>query len=227
MARELVQLLKERKLVIKIAATDPLKVYDAREAGFDAEVMDLGEDENLKKVGIGKDVDTLFCVSVDHHKNLFVALSARHLDPDLKIIATATTIEDEKKMLLAGANRVISPQEIGGHRVYRLIRKPTVFDVMDSLLFSSSGLMITEVQIPKGAFLDGIPFQKSGIEERFDLLVIGIQQANSEKGFEYNTHKVYRKIAAGDILVVIGYQPQIEAFEKALKTKKEKKESLS
>ncbi len=221
MARELVQLLAERRIEIKIAATDPLKVYDARQDGFDAEVLDLGEDANLKKVGIGGDVDTLFCASVDHHKNLFVALSARHLDSDLKIIATATTIEDEKKMLLAGANRVISSQEIGGHRVYRLIRKPTVFDVMDSILFSSSGLMITEVQIPKGSYLDGIPFQQNDVETRFDLLVIGIQQAASDAGFEYNTHKVFRKIKAGDILVVIGYKEEIEAFEKALKTEKE------
>ena len=216
MARELVQILRDKRVQIKIAATDPMKVYDARQEGFDAEVMDLSEDLNLRQVGIGEDVDTLFCMSVDHHKNLFVALSARNLAPDLTIIATATSIEDEKKMMLAGADRVISPQEIGGHRLFRLIRKPTVYDVMDEILFSKTDLKITQIEIPEGSYLVGVPFQKADIEQRFDLLVIGIKHADRAALFEYNTHKVYRKIAAGDILVVIGYEKKIRAFEEEL-----------
>ncbi len=95
----------------------------AEDNGYTAIFSDLSEDENLRNIGISKDVEILFCMSKDYNENLFVTLSARALDKELKIISLCATKEEGEKMILAGANHTINPYEIGARRLFRLIKK--------------------------------------------------------------------------------------------------------
>jgi len=95
----------------------------AKEAGFEAKVLNLGVDENLIMIGISQGVEVLFCVNDTYNQNLFVTFSARNLDKELKIISLCATKDESAKMLLAGANHTISPYEIGARRIYRQMKK--------------------------------------------------------------------------------------------------------
>ena len=188
----------------------------ALEDGLKVFLLDFSEDENLIEMGITIDVETLFCMSEEYDKNLFVTLSARNLDKDLKIISLVSTLLDEKKMYLAGANETINPYVAGANQIYRLIKKPTVYDILDEMLFSNLDIKIYEVLIPKDSYLEGVLFNKMGVEERFDLMVMGMQERNRVNSFRFNTHKIHHKIKFGDILVIIGSHENIEAFKKEL-----------
>ena len=119
----IVQTLSLRKEDFIFVVNSPEKVKIAQADGFKAILSDLSDDENLLKIGISKDVKVLFCMSKDYNQNLFVTLSARVLDKELKIISLCGMKEEAEKMLLAGANYTINPYEIGAKRVFRLIKK--------------------------------------------------------------------------------------------------------
>lgn len=84
---------------------------------------DATHDEALQEANIEK-ADALIAALGDDSDNLFVVLSARQLNPKLRIISRARDPKSQKKMLLAGANRVIMPEQIGGFYMATLITKP-------------------------------------------------------------------------------------------------------
>ena len=88
--------------------------------------------------------------------NTFTTLSARGLNPNLKIIARAEEESSKGKLIKAGANKIILPYEIGGFRIMQALLKPTVVDYIDELFSRSDiGLEIEEVKIMDGADLVG------------------------------------------------------------------------
>jgi len=122
-AKEIVKALHFKKEEYLFVVADEERVKEVHEDGFIATAMDLSDDETLIKVGIGKDVEMLFCVSQSSHNNLFVTLSAKNIDKELKIISLCATEDEAAKMKLAGASHTINPYEIGARRISRLIKK--------------------------------------------------------------------------------------------------------
>ena len=181
--------------------------------GFVTRELDLKIDENLKKIGLKDSLKTLFCMDINYNNNLFVTLSARNIDKNLSIISLVSSYHEESKMRLAGASYVVNPYDLGSHRIFRLINKPRVFDLLDSMIFENIEYKIDEIKVPKSSSLIGIEFQKLSIEKDYDLLLIGVESSNK---FHYNTHKVYRKIKEGDIFVVAGKIEHIKKFQEGI-----------
>ncbi len=110
----------------------------------DKEVIDKYEDEVLFVEGDANDDDVLLNAGVeraqflitalpDDAANLFVVLSARQLNKKLFIISRASLVNSQKKLLLAGANKVIMPDKIGGDHMASLVVMPDLITFMDKL----------------------------------------------------------------------------------------------
>ena len=80
----------------------------------------------------------------DDADNIYVTLSARVLKPDLFIVARANAQDAERKIRLAGANRVISPYTIGGRRMASLAMRPTAVEFVDTVLSANNGQLLLE-----------------------------------------------------------------------------------
>jgi voltage-gated potassium channel len=80
----------------------------------------------------------------DDADNIYVTLSARILKPDLFIVARANAEDAERKIRLAGANRVISPYTIGGRRMASLAMRPTAVEFVDTVLSADNGQLLLE-----------------------------------------------------------------------------------
>lgn len=154
--REIAKLLKDEEYELTILDNDPLHVGEANRDGYFAKYSNFDDDEMLHEIGIGEDVNVLFCASNDESLNLFVTLSARNLDENLKILTLIYRREDEKKMLLAGANRTISPYDVGAIKAFRIIEKPKVSKVLNLFSMQSKKLSISELAIPENSILDGV-----------------------------------------------------------------------
>lgn len=213
-AKEIAAILKQKEMDFVILTTEERKTKEAIEDGYDAHWISYNDDEELIRFGVTQGTKTLFCVSDIYNRNLFVTLGARSLDPELYIISLAADEAEEKKMLLAGANKNINPYTVGANKIYRLIKKPVVFRVLETILYHKSDIMIAELEIPEGAYLIGKPLHGAGIEADFNLMVLGILCGKRKKEFLYHTYKVRKKIQQGDILVVIGRERDIEKFKK-------------
>lgn len=93
---------------------------------------DANDDEVLIEAGIDY-AQYLIVALPDDAANLFVVLSARQLNQKLFIISRASLVNSQKKLLLAGANKVIMPDKIGGDHMASLVVMPDLITFMDKL----------------------------------------------------------------------------------------------
>ena len=174
---------------------------------------DATEDHILLQAGIKRARGLVSALSTDSD-NVYVALTARELNPDLLIVARAEDERSERKLLHAGATRVVSPYVIGGHRMANALLRPAVLDVIDlATHYRSIELQIEEVQIPKGGVGGGSTLQDSGIRESLGIIVIAIKKPNGEMVFN-PTHDA--RIVEGDRLVVMGQTTNLRELERRL-----------
>jgi voltage-gated potassium channel len=104
------------------------------------------EDESLLEAGITK-ASTLICALPSDADNLFIVLSARQINPNLKIISRATEETSFKKLKLAGADNVILPDKIGGDHMANLVVTPDLVEFLDNLSVSGEKDSINVEQI--------------------------------------------------------------------------------
>ncbi len=105
------------------------------------------EDEILLKAGIEK-ASFLICATPSDADNLFIVLSARQMNKNLKIISRATEETSYKKLKLAGADNVIMPDKIGGDHMASLVVVPDLVEFLDNLSVSGKDDSINVEQIP-------------------------------------------------------------------------------
>jgi len=192
---------------IELAKSDNILSYN----------ITLTQDENLKKVGIGNGIEALFCLHKDKNLNLFVTFSARNIDKSLKIITIIDDMQDRQKMILAGADRVVSPNNIGGYRISRMIKKPNLLDILDSILFKKTKILRAEITVSKDSFLDGVCLNSISIERDYDLIIIGLQDMEIGRDFIFYFEEENHKMNEGDVIVVLGYEENIERLKSDLK----------
>jgi voltage-gated potassium channel len=105
------------------------------------------EDEVLVRAGMER-ASTLICALPSDADNLFVVLSARQINPKLKIISRATEETSYQKLKLAGADNVIMPDKIGGDHMANLVVTPDLVEFLDNLSVSGEIDSINVEQVP-------------------------------------------------------------------------------
>ncbi len=210
LAKEIASMLEKEEHSFVVIESDEEAVKKAKDDGYNAFVSNLNQDENLISSGITKGVSTLFCMSKNSNNNLFVTLSARALDKNLKIISLSSSKQSEKKMLLAGANKSINPYEIGSQRLFRYLRKPIIFSVLDKILFSNTKIQFGEIKVKEGSSI--IKNRLSEIEKstKLNVVVIGLERKGN---FIFDTHRSNYHIQKDDVIVVMGEVSDIEKLK--------------
>jgi voltage-gated potassium channel len=143
--------------------------------------------------------------------NTFTTLSARGLNPDLKIIARAEEESSREKLMKAGASRVILPYEIGGFRIMQALLKPTVVDYIDEVFSRSDlGLEIEEIKISKQSVLVNKSIGQSEIRSAFNTIIVGIYR--TEGNIIYNPRPDLLLLPE-DNLIVIGERKKLDELQ--------------
>lgn len=141
---------------------------------------DATSDETLEKAGISRAKGLVASLNNDAN-NLYVVLSARQLNPNLQIVAQAITHDSHEKLIRAGADKTVSPNEIGGHRMASMLLKPNVIDFLDTITHSGKiDLNLNEVVIKQGSRLSHKTLMDANIPEQTDLIIIAIKEVDSD-----------------------------------------------
>lgn len=221
LASQIAKVLKEKNYHITIVEEDQKLIEDAKELGYEVQNISLMDDDNIIELGINDDdIKAFFCLGNDKNTNLFITLSVRNINKDLKIISVSSSKEGNKTLLLAGANKVINPYEIGALRIFRLLHKPLILDVLDNILFSKSEIEVAEITIEKGSVFDGTYLEELEITTKHDLIILGIQDKEIGDKFIFYSSGIRHKIDVGDTLVLLGYSHNLKKFEKLLNSYK-------
>ena len=133
---------------------DDTRMALAAEKGLTTAKIDFRSDDDLKSIGIGKSIDTIFCFFPEDSENVFLTLSARAIDKELNIIAIVENPNSAEKLIAAGANKIIDPYQICGNKIHELIKKPDITNIIDHTVFGRHDLHVAEVVIPDHSFLE-------------------------------------------------------------------------
>src|SRR6476619_7933390 len=115
-----------------VIETDPQKLAELTDLGVIALVRDATLEESLRDAGVEHARGLASCLP-DDADNVYVVLTARDLNPNIHIVARAAEEQAESKLIRAGANRVVAPTIIGGHRMALALTKHAVGDFLDSV----------------------------------------------------------------------------------------------
>lgn len=175
---------------------------------------DPTDNEILQKAGIDRAVG-LFATDHDDNRNLVICFSAKHLNPNLRIIAHAREPKNIEKMKNAGADSVISSEQIGGLRMASEMTRPAVVSFLDTMLRDNAkNLRIEEVSIP--AAWVGKTIQELNLKRYRDLLLMAVRE---QKEWIYNPQETH-PLAEGSILVFMGTPAARAQLEAGLAEKK-------
>ena len=163
---------------------------------------DPAEDEALLNAGIDRAKGIFACLPTDE-ANLFVTITARSLNPRLRIVAKGIDPKSHQKMKKAGADSVVSPDFIGGMRMASDMVRPAVVTFLDMMLRDrEKGLRVEEVEVTKGSPLAGQTIQEARLGEKTGALLVAVRQAGTAD-YEFNP-PADRRIKEEDILIFMG-----------------------
>lgn len=173
---------------------------------------DATQDETLIDAGIRK-ANTIITTLPSDSENVFITLTAREMNPDIKIISRASDERVEKKLMRAGANHVVMPDALGGYHMAHIVTKPFIVEFVEMLSgFGSSEYMLEEVSYLhiKQDFRDKT-LAELDIRKNTGATVFGFKDA--KKGIIFNPDP-RTKFSSDDILILLGKDDAIKEFKK-------------
>ena len=176
------------------------QVSQLLDLGIAVLVRDATLEESLIEAGVQNAKGLAACLPNDSD-NVYVVLTARDLNPDIHIVARAAEEQAEAKLIRAGANRVVAPTIIGGHRMAMALTKPAVGDFLDSITANQLDLGFEQLEVGPVSSFVGRRLSETNIRSQLNIVIVSIRRANGEIVFNPNAEAV---IQAGDMLIAIG-----------------------
>ena len=168
------------------------------------------EDEDLAKAGL-RHACGLVAASDDDADNMYITLSAKSQRPDLVVVARASDDEAEKKLRLAGADRVVTPYGIAGRAMATLLIKPQVSAFLN-VLSTGSGqdLSFEELEVRGGCAARGRTIGDLRVRERTGAQIVAVRKASGAFDTRPTPDVV---LDEGDVVVGVGTNDEIRALE--------------
>lgn len=202
--------LRKAGAAVVVLDRDEKRVERAQRAGCLALAGDATSDESLQEAGIARAAGLVAALSTDAD-NLFVVMSARALNPSLRIAARAAEEETERKMVRAGADTVLAPYKTAGAQLALSLIKPHVRQFLDFALATPDWTVrIEQVEVAASSDLVGKSLGEARIRGEMQVVVLGIRRAAG--GMEFNP-PASAVIGAGDCLIVMGEAEPLRRFE--------------
>lgn len=176
---------------------------------------DATDEEVLRRARI-EEARGLVTTMPSDKDNLFVILTARGMNPTLRIVSRGIADESHEKLRKAGADAVVSANRIGGLRMASEMIRPNVVSFLDTMLRDSSKVSIRfeEAEVPPASPVAARTLAELELHKRAGLVVIAVRQ-RATRSFLYNP-AASTKIEAGDCLVVCGEPDQLERLRRLL-----------
>ncbi|HEY3330596.1 MAG TPA: cation:proton antiporter [Capsulimonadaceae bacterium] len=212
MGQQVVKDFLRQSVPFVVVEDNPEQLPKLQEANLPHVVGNASQDDVLIKAGI-KRAKGLISVASTDEANVFIVLTARVLNPNLYIVARSILEENEDKLRRAGADKVMSPYILGGHRIATAVTKPGIFEFLDLLMHSDKlPIEIGIVTLNPSSPLNARTVAEIDLGEIYGVTLLAVRRPGVQ--LHANPRGDYR-LEAGDELIVIGTVEQIEAIEAA------------
>jgi voltage-gated potassium channel len=185
-------------------------VAAAQEDGVLLVQGDATQDENLRKAGLER-AQGLVAASDSDADNLYIVLSARSVRAELTIVARASGEDAERKLTLAGADRVVLPYSTTGQVMANLVLKPQVTAFLDAVTTATGpDLQLAEIEVRESCGAAGKTIRELRIRHETGAIVIALRKVD---GSFDTTPEPDSPLEAGDVLIGVGSPDEIRALE--------------
>jgi voltage-gated potassium channel len=185
----------------------------AEEAGAFVVHGDATHNDVLVKAGVERASALIACVVADSD-NLVIALSTKSIRPDLRVICRATEPESERKLRLAGADGVVTPQAVGAERLAALALQPELAQIFDVVVDGRPvEFHVEELDVQPGSAVDGLTLRECGIRQESGASILALE--DQKVAMQVNPGPDAR-LKAGDRLVLVGTKEQVERAARLL-----------
>src|SRR5204862_4320433 len=188
----------------------------ATDKGVITLVGDATKDEVLKQARVDTAKGLVAAIASDA-ENVYVALSAKVLNPNLVIAARASDEQAEEKLRRAGATTVFTPYSFIGHRLAQSILRPHVASFLDvaSAFRQSSDLdlEIEQLQVGGSSGLVSNTIEQLRLGNKYGVIVLAVQHKSGV--MQFNPAPDLR-LEAGDVLIAMGERPKLKRLEQEI-----------
>jgi voltage-gated potassium channel len=174
---------------------------------------DAASEEILKQAGIERARGLISAVDSDE-RSVYITLSARALNPSLFIISRGGRPDSTRRLELAGANRVISPYRMAGHRMAELAVHPALVDVLDTLHHGGSEIGVEEVLVSPSTAALGKSLDAAGLLDPAGAKVLALRRRD---GTLHANPAGDLRLEEGDLVIALGTESQLVATAAMLK----------
>lgn len=207
------ELARRKKKFVIVDQSDEI-IEAAREDHLLVIHGDATDEEVLVHAGIAR-ATTLVVALKNDADNVFLTLTARNLQPTLRIIARGEQSATEKKLRQAGADQVVLPAVIGGRRMAALVTRPNAAEMLEHFTnHEKIDVELEELRIVPDSPLVGSTVRDTASRERHNLLIVGIRRSGGQMVFNPAPEDLFEQ---GDTLVVLGKKDDVEAFQRNLR----------
>lgn len=175
---------------------------------------DASEDRSLIDANI-KTARAIICTLGKDSDNVYTVITARQMNPEIKVISRASTLSAESKLRAIGANHVVMPEGVGGAHMATLVMSPGIVEFLDSLsVEGSSAINLEEIEVSRlTSMTEGIKLKDLALRQKTGCTVIGLKTADGE--FVINPD-ADQKIEPNSRLFVLGKPEEIVDLNKYL-----------
>lgn len=231
--------LKDHTIIVGYGRNGEQAAMELKDSGVDFVIIEkrenvlarIRDDESLLYIrGDATHEETLFQARIEHAKalvattpndadNVFVVLTARSINPALKIISRASEMESITKLRRAGATNVIMPERIGGQRMAKLVTQPDVVEFIEYILLQKSrDVSLEEISCTHMAtcFVNKA-LKTLRAKDTSGINIVGIKISGAKYVFNPDPELT---LSRGDQLFVLGSPSQIKEFRNVLENQK-------
>lgn len=206
--RTVIKCLREDAAGFVVIDEDEKRVEELEQAGIPAVLGNATSEEVLQRAGITR-AKGIVCALPTDSENVFTVLTARQMNDGIYIVSRAVEPSAHGKLLKAGADKTISPNEIGGQRIAALLTRPSVISFLDVITHAGDiTLDLEEVVISPRSGIAGKKLSEARIPEQTGLVVLALRRKSEDK-FKFNPGSG-EILNDGDTMVVLGTNEQVE-----------------
>jgi voltage-gated potassium channel len=196
----IVRELLKTKNVFVVIDHDEAQLEKIQQLGqFPVLMGDASNEEVLVMAGLAR-ARGLVSALRDEKDNLMVTVTARQMNPTIRIVARCAEARMTDKLIMAGANSAVSPNMIGGLRLASELIRPHVVSFLDLMLRDKKAIRVEQITVREESPWVGRSLQEIDLHGHYDLLVLALCQPSGEMRYSPETDV----LAGGDVLVVMG-----------------------
>lgn len=209
--RNVAQELKAEGLPFVVIDPNPEKIAGIQEDGFLALHGNASNEQHLKEAGIDRSRGLVAAANSDA-ENVFIVLTARSMRKDMLIVARANYEESEPKLIRAGADRLILPYRIAGHRMVTMLVRPDVANFLDEITHATGlELLLEQVHLKPTSPLVGKTLAQAQLRGKLGITVLACKPLGEKPDTKPGPDTVLQADAQ---IIALGTRNQLRELEK-------------